>query len=314
MNFTAEKDPHVCPLCGKESGLLQAGLHDDPANNMWLCQPCLLAFQEHLPNPEDLAAYYTEQYRQEGDYLYQDAQAYFLKKQGTVNVRWAHLKDYFGVGQNTLDVGCGAGQFMQRIHDAGGATCGTVAGIEPWKPFAEFARKFGPVLNDTIENAVLPATYDNICLFHVLEHLRYPDQALTKLRMAAAPGGRLFVETPNLQAPLTSHFEYEGRIKQFIKPHLWYFSVQSLSRLLEECGWTVTRTVPHQRIDLFSMLHSLYTITELLEATPEKKVSIKTSPFMSGVFKQLDIQFRTALADKGMTDTILLVCSNAQGD
>lgn len=305
MNF--RKNDTTCPLCGQEANLYQEGLIDCDDHNMMVCLDCQLGFQHPLPNFEKLKDYYTEEYRDEELYRYVSPEEYFKAKQKLIDMRWQHLKDYFGVGQVVLDVGCGAGQFMQRVQDAGAR----VEGIEPWQPYAHHARRFGVVLEATIEEAKLPQKYDHICLFHVLEHIRYPNEILDKLRQHTVWGGRLLVEVPNLWAPLTIGF-HTG--KKFHKPHLWYFSPVSLRKILKESGWYISREIPHQRQGLYSLLFRFF-IDEVSRLNPgiqAEDFKVHCRDFMRDLLLQTDGFWREQLQQKQMTDTLLFICSHVQ--
>ena len=96
-----------------------------------------------------------------------------------------------------LDVGCGAGEFLDRARRLGW----NVRGIEPDPAAAEFARtRFAiPVMDGTVEDQSLPpASHDLVVSRHVLEHVHDPVAFLRQCFGLVRPGGKLIVLTPNV--------------------------------------------------------------------------------------------------------------------
>ena len=97
-----------------------------------------------------------------------------------------------------LDVGCERGYFLHVMRERGW----DVEGVEPFEPFAEYARReFGlSVLPSRLEDLRTQVRYDMITMWHVLEHLEDPVAALRKCSQLLAPGGVLFFEIPNVDS------------------------------------------------------------------------------------------------------------------
>ena len=96
-----------------------------------------------------------------------------------------------------LDVGCGAGEFLDRARRLGW----NVRGVEPDPAAAEFARtRFAiPVMGGTVEDQSLPpASHDLVVSRHVLEHVHDPVAFLRRCFGLVRPGGKLIVLTPNM--------------------------------------------------------------------------------------------------------------------
>jgi SAM-dependent methyltransferase len=109
------------------------------------------------------------------------------------------------------------------------------SGIEPGEGFRRYSREhlaaqIGPGL---LEDQKEEGQHDVILLVHVLEHLRDPLAALTKLRKMLSQGGRLYVEVPNIAGP------HAAPGKMFHYAHIYNFTHLTLRMLGEAAGLTV---------------------------------------------------------------------------
>jgi SAM-dependent methyltransferase len=95
-----------------------------------------------------------------------------------------------------LDAGAGQGRFVATARAAGY----DARGIEPSARGSERAARLGaPVTRESIEQAQIPAaSLDAVTLWHVLEHLERPAEAMRRIRGWLAPGGGLLLGVPNL--------------------------------------------------------------------------------------------------------------------
>ena len=110
-----------------------------------------------------------------------------------------------------LDLGCGIGYGSQILAEAGAS----VTGVDNDGPTIEEARaNFGAADGVTFETAdaeqylhqALPASFDVVVAFEVLEHLPHPERALDLLEAHAAAGLKLVLSVPNSRA-----FDEENR-------------------------------------------------------------------------------------------------------
>ena len=139
-----------------------------------------------------------------------------------------------------LDVGCATGALLSELRGRGWQ----IEGVEINGKQADYARRVRglQVYGQPLEECSLPAgAYTLITASHLIEHLRRPRSFLAEVRRLLAPGGRLFLTTPNIdgfQARL-----FAGRWRSAIFDHLYLFSVKTLTRLLELEGFGVERIV-----------------------------------------------------------------------
>jgi len=100
-------------------------------------------------------------------------------------------------GQKVLDVGCGHGDFIQRLRDQKGCR---VYGVELNSHAVEIGRKKGlEVLNVDLDLHAqsLQEGYDIVTAFQVLEHIDQPLDFIRSCLECLAPGGTLLIGVPN---------------------------------------------------------------------------------------------------------------------
>lgn len=137
-------------------------------------------------------------------------------------------------GARLLDVGSGDGGFL-RVARVLGYSAG---GIEIDEQAAALSRAAGfEVRLGAVGTVPLPqAAIDQITLNHVIEHLHDPVAALRALRQALRPGGRIWLQTPNIDSLGAARFEAAWR---GLEPprHLVLFNRASLQASLEAAGF-----------------------------------------------------------------------------
>lgn len=103
------------------------------------------------------------------------------------------------VAGSVLELGCFQGNFTRLL----GRQFDDVSVVDASAECIEVSRKVAPKAafhHSTFEDFVAPHRYDNVFLVHTLEHLDGPVSVLQRIAGWLAPGGRLFVATPNAHA------------------------------------------------------------------------------------------------------------------
>jgi 2-polyprenyl-3-methyl-5-hydroxy-6-metoxy-1,4-benzoquinol methylase len=125
-----------------------------------------------------------------------------------------------------------------------------VHGVEIVESAASVAREsLDSVVTGSVEAALagggLPAPFDTICCYDVLEHLVDPQAVLVSLRGLAAPGGRLHISIPNARhftliadLVLRGTFGYREWGHRD-STHLRWYTRRDLVALVESAGWEV---------------------------------------------------------------------------
>ena len=219
----------------------------DRAPSHWLCRKCGL--EQIAPQPDDqtLAGIY-------------DA-SYFAHYQNTVDPQIVRaMKRATYTRQLTRLCAKPTGRPRGRLLDCGAATgflC-ELAGELGWSAFALEISAYGAeacakllganhVYRGEVQGATFAANTDGqfeaITMFDFLEHVRDPLQVLRWAKARLVRGGTLLLSTPrtgSLSWRLMGRqwFHYTSR------EHLWFFSPESLKRLLKQSGFSAVEVRP----------------------------------------------------------------------
>lgn len=147
-------------------------------------------------------------------------------------------------GARLLDVGCGNGSFLRVARALGFEACG----IEIDDAAATLARAGGfAVHGGALASArFADASFEQITLSHVIEHLHQPMAALRRLLAWLQPGGRIWLQTPNLAA--RGALRYGVHWRGYEPPrHLVLFDAASLCAALGSAGFEGAGLLAPQR-------------------------------------------------------------------
>jgi len=162
-----------------------------------------------------------------------------------------------------LDVGCGAGNFTRGIKSARKDL--QLYGIDVGREAIRIARKRSKNINYKAASAYkLPFKslfFEGVVMFDVLEHIDYPDRAVSEVRRVLKKGGKCFLAVP-LEASLwTAHgilFKIFGiKVKEKTYGHVQQFSQKDLVKLLKRHGFDVV-SVSYGDYFLFQAVDVLY--------------------------------------------------------
>ncbi len=88
-----------------------------------------------------------------------------------------------------------------------------------------------------LADAQYPAGYfDMVILWHVLEHLKHPDQTIREIRRILKPGGTLVVAVPNFSS-WQARWAGENWFHLDLPRHLFHFPFAALRQLAEDRGF-----------------------------------------------------------------------------
>jgi SAM-dependent methyltransferase len=189
-----------CPLTGERRALV-VGTTDRtgaPLRTV-LSMASGLVYTDPRPTPEEVRRFYAEDYRLEYKGTAVPKPKHVIRAGRNAKQRLARLAPLLEPGARVLDAGAGGGEFVFVASAAGFRA----SGVEPNEGYCRFSvAEYGVDIRNGFYQD-LPAgdaAFDCVTLFHVLEHLEEPVEALRDLASKARPGGLVAVEVPNVNA------------------------------------------------------------------------------------------------------------------
>ncbi len=202
-------------------------------------EPELIEIQQDIARADGIGGYYDKTYRPLES-------SFWPKIPGWMREDAAERKV-----KHILDIGCGYGTLLAlatRIYRVSGYCLDVRDYLKPavrLKYGIEFARgniELGPV-------PWVDRRFDVILMTEVLEHFNYqPVPTLRRIRQALAPGGRLFLSTPDAHDWGPQH-RYYRRLKDIPPPHpgpiiddhIWIYSEKELKEVVEAAGFAIEK-------------------------------------------------------------------------
>jgi 2-polyprenyl-3-methyl-5-hydroxy-6-metoxy-1,4-benzoquinol methylase len=174
----------VCNIC--HSAAIE---QIDPECNLCRCSRCGFVFDNPRPTQQEIAWFYS----QEGKY---DSWLTDAVARDALWKRRLKMVLRRRAPGNLLDVGTGIGQFLHHAepHFA------RVAGTEISESAIRIAReRYGlEIQQGQIEDLPLPdSAFDNVTLFHVLEHVPGPAKLMRRCHQVLRPDGIVVIAVPN---------------------------------------------------------------------------------------------------------------------
>ncbi len=275
-----------CYICKNTNFIeVQGKVRDIPQIPILKCTKCGLVFLscfEHIDdkyyeNSKMLKGMTIDKFSEETQRDDKRRHDYFLKRDD--------LKE-----MSFLDFGCGAGGFISQMTKSA-KKC---AGIEKDKLLRKFIKnKYNLKTYSNVSE--IKEKFEIITLFHVLEHLENPKKVLLDLSKKLTSDGTIVIETPNINDALISMYD----CKEFSEftywgCHLYYFSIKTLTRLLNDAGFIILHMNQIQRYPLANHLYWLS------KGKPDGHNIWKN--FKN---KDLDIEYQKSLIKRNACDTLL---------
>jgi SAM-dependent methyltransferase len=249
MNITMSAAPassalvhhKCCPLCGGQSFPYLQDTRDlhygiGGSWNYERCGHCAVVFLNPAPTEAFLASAYDDSY-----YSYQDFSPEPGWKRFMRRVLWftpgTTGDPEFARPGRILDIGCGSGEFLYRMKQAGWET----HGVELSKKAADIGNEHYQlnIQSGTLGSAKLREGYfDYIRLNHSFEHITDPLPTLALIHRYLAADGRLFIGVPNVDGWQARRY---GKHWWNLGPpvHPFNYSRGTLTWMLEENGFEV---------------------------------------------------------------------------
>ncbi|UCE85852.1 MAG: class I SAM-dependent methyltransferase [Deltaproteobacteria bacterium] len=197
-----------------------------------VCVECGLGRLAPLPTDAEIAALYPSAYYGATGQKFEGPVEAVVRLVGARHVRF--LARGLPAGARVLDLGCGRGVLLAALADRGLEVHGVEMNADAAHgadPRAEI--RIAPRLRD----AEYPAAFfDEVIVWHVLEHLRDPRGTLEEIRRILRPGGRLVLAVPNFSSA-QARWAGAAWFHLDVPRHLYHFPVSALRRLLGRTGY-----------------------------------------------------------------------------
>ena len=228
-----------CISCGNEKyetlyeGTLRSGSYGKSTkstNSVIKCTQCGLSRLKEFPE----ISYSSDQYRLD----YNDTTAigdYFKNHDVEQNSRIARIGIEKFRNKVVLDFGCGGGSFLDLIK---GVAAKTIA-VEPFIGYHKSLRERGHDVYCSIDECkAFTGSVDIIISFGVIEHINDPLSYLQSARELLVKGGKMYIETDNLDDILVKLDFKEFGPFYYRTVHSWYFDGKGLAGLCNTAGFT----------------------------------------------------------------------------
>jgi SAM-dependent methyltransferase len=238
-------EPSVCPVCGPAPHhvLFSAidrlhGLGNEYSYDE--CDQCGLVYMNPRVVPDAAMQVYPTSYQPHAASAVRSARPSLSSRvlswlRGTAIPR--QVKASLGASSRVLDVGCGAGEFLNQVRAEHGCR---VYGLDLSDAAVKLVREAFDIeaFQGSLSDAPWPAgSFDFISCWWSLEHMPDPEAALAKIHELLAPGGYVLVAVPNFRSAIAKLFR--SRWYHLDCPrhyHLW--TPTSLRTMLEKQGLT----------------------------------------------------------------------------
>lgn len=238
-----------CNVCGSEAISMV-----DKDCNIVRCRHCGYVFDNPRPSKEELVRFYSRPTQYDSWLSHLDARKLLWERR-------LHRLQSTRKSGSVLDVGTGIGQFLALATPYYADVYGTEVSSTAVRIAKE---KFGlDVFHGTIEGlAASGRVFDNITLFHVLEHVPDPRSLLKTCHSLLSPHGVLVIAVPNEITSLRARakrtltrigVKRSRKLGQFGLPlirleadtdevHLSHFTPKVLLQLLQATGFSVLKS------------------------------------------------------------------------
>ncbi len=230
-----------CPLCGNAStAIVYPALKEKEENTaayapsasgreqgaIVRCLRCSVVYKDPFPPEKTLKEGYEESIDEQYLALLPERRATFAHE--------LRFIERYKQGGRLLDVGCAEGTLLTLAREHGWH----VTGVEPNKHFIRWAKKnyHLSILQGSVFNKKLKKnSFDVITLLDVIEHVSDPRRFLWRCHELLAPGGMLFISTPDIGSIIARLMR--RRWFYILSIHVFYFTQQTLGRLLSQVSF-----------------------------------------------------------------------------
>lgn len=202
------------------------------------------------------------------------------------------LGDMGGFNKWICDFGCGYGGFLDLITPY----VPKAVGVELEQKARQKMQSRGLRVEESL--TMYDEKFDIITSFQVIEHLISPHEYINQISAKLNRNGKIIIETPNIDDALIKKYYCKSfQDFTFWSNHVFLYSMNSLEKLLEDCGLSL---VWKKYIQRYPVSNHLYWLSQSLPGGHEKFNELNSCI--------IEKEYERLLANDGACDT-LLVCA-----
>jgi len=226
-----------------------------------------------------------------------------------------NIRPYLKSDMNVLEVGCGAGELLSLIKPY----VKNVTGIEMNKGFVDYMNNelgIEAYADDISLVDFKGRSFDVILSIMTLDHLPNPTETLRSMKRLLTKDGVVYIEVPNQEEALNFYLPEPSQEKfnKFFwqKAHYFYFTRDSLLKLLEKVGFVCKVTCRHE-YTLLNFLNWYFTGERqktFIDAATGIKPYAGNSAFeisMNKMFNEMENHFHKILIETFKGDTLCCI-------
>ncbi|MBW3544924.1 MAG: class I SAM-dependent methyltransferase [Bacteroidetes bacterium] len=255
------------------------------------CKDCDFVFMRAIPSTEELSDHYS---------TYSYGSNLFLSP---ITIKsYNNLLDEFEQYRSSnkiLDVGCGAGFFLEQAQKRGWEVYGTEYSNKALELCAAKGFKMQEGVLDSKGFSV--HNFDVITSFEVIEHINNPQEELYHINRLLRSGGLFYCTTPNFNSIMRYYLKDNYNIIGYPE-HLSYYTYKTLTKVLKKSGFKKKKFLI-TGISLTRISESKSTVAstvELINSADEKLRRQIEQKWYLGLVKSIANNILT-LSNTGMT-------------
>lgn len=222
-----------CPLCNHTK---HVPWRTKRGYNVVECEKCSFRFVKENPSVEFLRDYYAPTYSAGEGKEFKPAGDGLRKLKYLAFSKWIATKFPDGKPIQTLELGCGQGDFQSAVK---GNSRFEACGLDYSEACVKYAQSQGldVRLGDIQSEGIEDGSMDLVVALHVLEHVQNLNSTIEEIYRVLKPGGLAFAVCPS-----ATHFKQAmaGDKWKYLGPpgHLWYLSPKTFPQFFTKAGFS----------------------------------------------------------------------------
>jgi SAM-dependent methyltransferase len=241
----------VCEICeGAEFSVIATEIREGEGRIV-RCDTCGLVMQDLDWDEKRLRDYYERDYQVTNSLVTggtQTAEEHFRDRLDTIGNLVRQVEPLVTPKSRVIDIGCGAGELLFRLKPM----VSRCVGVELNSRFVDFMRGTLGIeaYAGDVNRLEFSEKFDLVLCIATLDHLPNPLKTLKTMKGLLAPGGRIYLEVPNIDEALNLFLPETSRERYnrffWHRAHLFYFSRETIEALFKKAGLQVDVSCRHE--------------------------------------------------------------------